>query len=196
MRININKNGFTLTKLILLLAIIMFSVITVLFLLKQSFKQTVQSSRHIACKNHISYFGRALNLYLLDYGRQVHYPQKNGQGFITVLYHTKIIIDPKKYLCPESGDINTALEIQTAPDLGDTDGPVSYAGRKNANQNIYPGIFRPTEETTTTPIISDDIGQPSNHENGTMMIYLFLDTHMDWVRNKNGKFPFLDVLTN
>ena len=86
--------------------------------------------------------------------------------------------------------------MKFAPDWGDASGPVSYAGRMNANQNIYPGIFRPTEDTTTTPIASDDIGWPHNHENGELMIYLFLDTHIDQVRSKTKTFPSLDVLGN
>ena len=66
----------------------------------------------------------------------------------------------------------------------DTTTVISYGGRINVNQNAYPGIFRPTEETTTTPIAADDWndGFVENHENGQVMQFLFLDAHVDHQR--------------
>ncbi len=94
-------------------------------------------------------------------------------------------------------DTNSDEQLQNASDAGDADGPVSYAGRKNSNQKIYPGIFKQNEDIATTPIIADDIGEPhNNHENGNAMNILFLDMHAE-SKNKNASdFPDLNVLAN
>lgn len=100
------------------------------------------------------------------------------------------------------------LDFANLPDLGDSKGPVSYAGRKNQNQNVYPGIFNPGEGTTTTPVMSDDIGEP-NHKleyrnfffikkTHNRSNFLFLDGHVDhpFPKEEYDLEAMFDVLAN
>lgn len=161
------------------------------------------------CKANLSQLGKGLNLYLLDVGRQVLYPQKNGQGFILELYRQKIIIEKTLYSCPDTDDELSNFDIDNLPDLGDSKGPVSYAGRKNQNQNIYPGIFQATKEMTTTVVMSDDMGEANHqfkhHDSSPyeMTNFLFLDGHVDNINSnnphsekKNNLEVMFDVLAN
>ncbi|WP_372371434.1 hypothetical protein [Candidatus Uabimicrobium sp. HlEnr_7] len=164
-----------------------------------------EKAKQSKCKANLSQFGKGYTIYLLDIGKQVQYPEKSGQGFILSLYNSKILIEPEVYICPSAEEHHLSLEeikeeFTSYPDKGDANGPVSYAGRKNANQNVYPGIFNLLEDVTTTPIASDDIGESHNHENGTVINFLFLDGHVDHDRenlNFHGDLKKqLDVLAN
>ncbi|WP_372365723.1 type II secretion system protein [Candidatus Uabimicrobium sp. HlEnr_7] len=200
------NNGFTLVEILAI--IIMLSVLVAMLLpaLNQVSEKTDARGR---CKPNLSQIGKGLAVYLLDLGKQVYYPQRNGQGFIAELYRERILLEPTVYLCPSTADTNRECEIQegrsgrftkslaNAPDSGTTSGPISYAGRLNKEQSVYPGIFRPAEDTTTTPIVGDDLGDSHNHENGQVMQFLFLDLHVDHIRRPNSNFSdMFSVLGN
>jgi prepilin-type processing-associated H-X9-DG protein len=76
---------------------------------------------------------------------------------------------------------------------------VSYAGRKNRNPNVYPGLFEKTRDTSTTTVASDDFEQPTetpwNHPDVAM--FLFLDGHADDLSRTDSNFlDMQDPLTN
>lgn len=199
------KNGFTLIEV---LALIVIASAIIFFILPSFNQRSHHKSVGNKCKANLSQFGKGMSLYLLDLGRQVHYPQNSGQGFVASLFRARMLIEPEVYLCPDTTDSNSELEIDrglavrspsiaNSPQSGTSVGPISYAGRLNKNQNIYPGIYRPTEETTTTPMMSDDFGNPHNHENGTIIQFLFVDGHTDHYRLPSLNYwPFVDVLGN
>ena len=199
------NSAFTLVEI---MAVIIILGILVAVLLP-ALSQVSEKSRGGRCSVNLSTIGQGINLYLLDLGRQVYYPQRSGQGFIAELYKEGILIEPQVYLCPSTADTNREYEatigntkssvasIAGVPDFGDASGPISYAGRLNKNQDVYPGIFHPTKNATTTPIVGDDLGSPHNHENGQVMNFLFLDTHVDHIRKKNSDFTdIFSVLGN
>ena len=201
-----NKNsGLTLVEIIA--TIIILGVLVAVLL--PALSQASERPRSGRCKANLSQIGKAINLYLLDLGKQVHYPQRSGQGFVAELYEKRILIEPEVYLCPSTADTNkeyevmigntksSAASIAGAPDLGDASGPISYAGRLNKKQNVYPGIFHLAKEVSTTPIVGDDLGSPHNHEDGQVMIFLFLDAHVDHLRRRNRDFSdMFSVLGN
>ncbi|BBM84936.1 type II secretion system protein [Candidatus Uabimicrobium amorphum] len=199
------NNGFTFVEVIAVIIILGVLVAALL----PALSQVNENARNGRCKACLSQIGKGMNMYLLDLGKQVQYPQRSAQGFIAALYEEGVLIEPEVYLCPSTTDTNreyetsigntksSAASIAGAPDLGNASGPISYAGRLNKNQNIYPGIFRPREDLTTTPIVGDDLGSPHNHENGQVMFFLFLDSHVDHVRRRNSDFTdMFSVLGN
>lgn len=149
------------------------------------------------CQFNLQQFGKSFSLYLLDIGKQQALPNRNGQGFLLSLYDNQIMTEKNVYLCGMTDDENSEQELQDAPDNGDASGPVSYAGRKNANPRVYPGLFNMNDDVSTTPIVSDDIGEPyNNHSDGEASNFLFLDLHVDMKYKSEIDFPDLDVLAN
>lgn len=179
------NKGITLTGVIALL--IVLGMVAAFF---PALSWASEKAKQSKCKANLSQFGKGYSLYLLDIGNQTLYPQKNGQGFIVALYNSGILVEPEVYGCPSTEDHFPETEewdrkFASFPDEGDAEGPVSYAGRKNAKQGVYPGIFKPKEELVTTPIASDDLGESHNHENGQIVSFLFLDGHTDHERSQS-----------
>lgn len=185
-------------KVILKICIVVILVcVTVMVVTTVAFENAHERYERMKCQFNLQQFGKSFNIYLLDIGKQKFYPNKDGQGFLLALYREKILIETEVYLCNKTNDKNSAEELQNAPDIGDAEGPVSYAGRRNANQSLYPGIFLANTDVQTTPIVSDDIGEPhNNHENGEVFNFLFLDGHVEGKRTDDVSFPDLSVLTN
>ncbi|WP_372368044.1 hypothetical protein [Candidatus Uabimicrobium sp. HlEnr_7] len=177
---------------ILAIVIIILTINTLLYIIVSHIEKARDQA---SCQTSLSQIAKGLSIYQLDFGKQQLYPQKDGQGFLLALYKTKILIVKHIYTCGSTQDYEQQEQLENAPDNGDSDGPVSYAGRKNSQHNVYPGIFKPDIDTTTTPIVSDDFGAPYNHEDEATSI-LFLDFHIDFKRKSDPDFPDLDVLTN
>ncbi|WP_372371140.1 type II secretion system protein [Candidatus Uabimicrobium sp. HlEnr_7] len=149
------------------------------------------------CQLNLQQLGKGFVIYLLDIGGQKDFPDRNGQGFLLSLYDNRIIVEKDVYLCRMTKDTNSEQELKNAPDNGDASGPVSYAGRKNANSRVYPGLFNVNDDVSTTPIVSDDIGEPyNNHSDGKASNFLFFDLHVDMKYKGETDFPNLDVLAN
>ena len=193
------KKGFTLIELLVVIAII--GILAAMLL--PALGSVQEKAKQIRCKANLDQMGKCMKVYLLDFGRNVRYPNHDGQGFLVHLYTPTINIlgEAAAYICPSTPDDNIGLDGAT--ELGDGDGPCSYAGRKNTNQQIYPGIFRPSRDTTVTPMASDDWndGIVENHENGDVMIFLYVDGHADHIRGPNAGFAsyyqkVFDPLTN
>ena len=106
----------------------------------------------------------------------------------TFAHLPQILTSALAILLPVVNFPNAPAGVPAASGDGGEGGPVSYAGRQNADQNVYPGIFKLQEDVTTTPIMADDYGSGDveNHENGQLAIFLFLDGHVDHIRRNAG----------
>ncbi|MEX2667514.1 type II secretion system protein [Candidatus Uabimicrobium amorphum] len=190
------KKGTTLFDVIFLLVFIAILAISLMIPLKSVKNKALA----IKCEANLAQIGKGFQVYLGYIGRHVRYPQANGEEFVVALYKERILVEPQVYLCPGTQDSNNHGEdLAQVQGEGDSDGPCSYAGRKNKNQSQYPGIFRLTEDTQTTPIVADDWndGFRENHEFGEVVNFLFLDGHVDHARtSKIDLSYFYDPLSN
>ncbi len=188
------KKGFTLIELLIVIAII--AVLAALLL--PALGSVQEKAKQIKCLANLDQMGKSMKLYVLDLGKDVNYPDTNGGGFVARLYQSGILQEPAIFLCPSTADDNndgTDLEDLTAEEV-DTNA-ISYAGRINQEQTVYPGLFTLTTQTTTTPLVSDDIEQleGSNHPN--LSNFLFLDGHSANASFEDASFEdLLDPLTN
>ena len=190
----IMKKGFTLIELLVVIAII--AVLAALLL--PALNTVQERAKQVRCLNNLDQIGKSMKLYLLDFGDNVHYPDTAGGGFLVRLYHTKLLNEPKIFLCPSTPDKNAAgadLVAVTAEEVNTN--AVSYCGRINTNQLVYPGLFELTQDTTSTPMGGDDLDQPVGFNHPNLTNFLFLDCHTAGVRQEMAEYPdLLDPLTN
>lgn len=190
------KKGFTLIELLIVIAIIAILIA----LLLPSLTKVQESAKQTNCKGNLDQFGKMMQLYLQSRGKNVNYPDTDGAGFVVRLYQVGELSEPNVYLCPSTSDLNgdgEELERVTAEDIAEN--ACSYAGRKNADQAVYPGIFDLQKETTETPIIADDLNEPDGNETNhdRQSNFLFLDGHTASVAFEDATFVLLyDPLTN
>ena len=183
----------TLSKLFLLVIIIT----SLLIILSLDYPCNSDLSKQHKCLGNLSLIGRSLGLYKLDFGREINYPPRDGAGFLVFIYQkgSASLIEDKDFICPGTSDKNEngrMLEYIVDSDKNE-ENYVSYAGRKNRNQDIYPGLFIPTKDTTYTTVAADDSQGTENHEE--VINFLYLDGHtesvtkrwneskIDWLRN-------------
>jgi len=174
------KKGFTLIELLVVIAII--GILAALLL--PALGSVQEKAKQIKCKANLDQFGKTLVMYRNDYGNNVRYPNANGGNFLGRLYRTKLLVEPKVYICPSTTDENTPCSAEDYNTSGS--GAMSYAGRNNLNQTAYPGLYKPFHNTTLTTTASDDWEIQPNHENGQYANFLFLDGHCDHVRNSDA----------
>ena len=189
------KKGFTLIELLVVIAIIALLVAILL----PALSLVIEKSKQTKCKANLDQMGKSLHLYQQDYGDNRQYPNANGAGFLVRLYKVSVLSEYKVFICPSTTDTNNNgqdFEFITGEET--TTNACSYAGRKNQNQLVYPGIYTTAANVTTTPVAADDIEQPAdtwNHPN--IMNFLFLDGHVENVNQRIADFDlFLDPLTN
>lgn len=188
------KKGFTLIELLVVIAII--AILAAILL--PALQQVLEKSKQSQCKGNLDQIGKCMKIYIGDFGRNVNYPDTNGAGFLTRLYNTAVLAEAKVYICPSTPDENNkGFELQSISAEETLNNFVSFAGRKNSNQRVYPGLFRPTQDTTVTPMAGDD-DQPEdefNHPN--LANFLYLDGHVELLRREETNYlETRDPLTN
>lgn len=159
-----------------------------------------EQGRRRVCANHLRQLGQALILYRDQSGHGVWYPTADGAGFLVAL-HASGVLGTDDYLltCPSTTDLArpTALQAGRIPPTA-----VSYAGRRNAVQDRYPGLYRP-EEGDTVIASDDDEGGGKRFNHGDVVQLLFLDGHVErlpaddpQVARGPGVASLLDPLAN
>lgn len=150
------------------------------------------------CITNLSRFDRCLKLYILDLGDGLKYPYRDGAGLLTTLYQEQITFDPFLYICPGTTDKNgrgAYLDLVNGPE--EKNNWVSYAGRKNYNPKVYPGIFLPNPYTANTTVAADDRQEERNHQDKNHIHFLFMDGHVDTFSADSSEADmFFDPLTN
>lgn len=196
MRRNV-RAGFTLIELLVVIAIIALLAALLLPVLAKIQEKALQTK----CKANIDQIGKALKIYQDDLGRRKLYPELNGGMFVARVYQVKMLSEWQVFLCPSTSDANeqgTLLDENRMSD-GDPNNAVSYAGRMNRQQSVYPGLFS-DRDNTVTPLVSDDRNQPDstgNHNTGDLVNVLYADGHTDNIRREQADFEdILDPLTD
>jgi prepilin-type N-terminal cleavage/methylation domain-containing protein len=193
-----HKKGFTLIELLIVIAIIALLAAILLPVLAKIQEKALQTK----CKANLNQLHKGFKLYQDDLGRKKLYPDANGALFVAKLYQTKVLEEWLIYICPSTSDTNEQGLLLAANRIqeGDINNAVSYAGRINRRQDIYPGIFCETRDATVTPIVADDRDQPigtGNHTNGEYYNVLYLAGNTDNVRKDQADFEdLLDPLTD
>jgi prepilin-type N-terminal cleavage/methylation domain-containing protein/prepilin-type processing-associated H-X9-DG protein len=191
------KKGFTLIELLVVIAIIALLAALLLPVLSRIQEKALQTK----CKANLDQVGKGLKIYQDDLGRRKLYPEDNGALFLARLYQNRMLSEWQVYLCPSTSDSNeqgAALENGRISD-GDAANAVSYAGRMNRTQTIYPGLFS-DRDVTVTPMACDDRNQPDgtgNHNTGDLLNVLYADGHTDNIRREQVDFEdILDPMTD
>ena len=170
------QKGFTILEVLVVIVIIAILAILILPTLGTVHEHSVGSR----CKSNMDNLGKGLLLYKYDYGRNVRFPDENGGKFIAKLYTTRIVLEPRVYVCPSTTDEfdKAGMEKGNPSAAG-----MSYAGRKNKNQTKYPGLYMEYKSRTNTTVASDDWEEFANHENGQYINFLFSDGHREHRRD-------------
>ncbi len=139
-------------------------------------------------------------MYRDSQGKNVNFPDHSGAAFLTHLYVTGVNTEADQFICPSSGDDNAGLVFTTT---GDTSALTSYAGRENATQSSYPGVYTAKGASETTTVSDDSEGYAVfNHEEACVMC--FLDGHVEEVPTSDPRlmditavgYGILDPLAN
>lgn len=172
------RRAFTLIELLIALAAVSLLVVVLLPALGD------ERDNRRNCRNNQKQLSLALIMYRDIMGKSVRYPPFDGSAFLVHLYSSGQGLEANQYLCPSAGDDNSKADWRVT---GATDAMTSYAGRRNATQSSYPGLYT-AKGASETSTISDDStpegGAVFNH--GDACIVAFMDGH-------NEEIPLTDA---
>jgi len=125
------------------------------------------------CRSNLHKLGAALWIYQEQYGKS---PYGVGSNTLIRLYKTGIVVDPKIYLCPATGDTNDGGKALRWGQGRMPRNAVSYASPRKGSALALRGAAGAAQ----TAVASDDqegLGGHFNH--GDHLHVLFLDGHVE-----------------
>ena len=123
-----------------------------------------EKAKQTKCKANLNQIGKAVSIFMLDYGRSTVMPPPDKVQFITALFRSKILVEPEVFVCPSTGDRTSARDLE------------SCGHNCTSYEALDIALLSTWKDTTTTPIVWDKYG---NHQG--LRNVLFLDGHVDHV---------------
>lgn len=156
--------------------VVLVGAITLVALLLPMLSKVREKSHRPNCRNNQKLLMLAAMLYRDGEGKTVRYPPFDGSSFLTHLYVTGFDTEGDQYVCPLSDDDNAGMTFATGPIAHAC---TSYAGRMNAHQGSYPGLYSSKGASETTTVSDDGEGDAVFNGHDACCVMGFLDGHVE-----------------
>ncbi len=156
--------------------VVLVGAITLVALVLPMLGKVREKSHPPNCRNNQKQLMLAAMLYRDGQGKNVAYPPFDGSSFLTHLYVTGFNTEGDQYVCPLSGDDIAGMTFATGPA---SNACTSYAGRMNARQGAYPGLYTSKGASETTTVSDDSEGDAVFNGHDACCVMGFLDGHVE-----------------